>query len=107
MPMRPEVKRAGESWNYIYIFLGFALTIEGTFIQMFNLDAVSNLVLYLPAIAVTWYLFLHDGWFHNKLTGKFARGKVALAVILAVAGTPKTPAWNGSSDGTLNRVIPP
>jgi len=64
-----QVQRGEQSWTYIYIFLGFALTIEAAVIQMFNLDAVSNLILYIPVVALTWYLFLHDGWFHNRLTG--------------------------------------
>jgi hypothetical protein len=31
-----KVKRANESWTYIYVVLGFALSIEGTIIQMFD-----------------------------------------------------------------------
>jgi hypothetical protein len=66
---RAEVKRGSESWNYIYIFLGFALTIEGTIIQMLQLDAVSSLILYAAFGALTFYLFICDGWFQNKLAG--------------------------------------
>ena len=41
-------RRLIDSWTFIYIFLGFALTIEGTIIQMLNLDAWSYLILYVP-----------------------------------------------------------
>jgi hypothetical protein len=34
-----EVHRGPESWNYIYIFLGFALSIEGTLMGFLNLGA--------------------------------------------------------------------
>ena len=64
-----QVKRGRESWNYIYVFLGFALAIEGTIIDMLHLDAASSLTLYTSVGALTWYLFFHDGWFQNKLTG--------------------------------------
>jgi hypothetical protein len=37
-----EVHRGPESWNYIYIFLGFALSIEGTLIGFLNLGAIEN-----------------------------------------------------------------
>jgi hypothetical protein len=30
------VKRASDSWTYIYVVLGFALSIEGTIIQMID-----------------------------------------------------------------------
>ena len=64
-----QVKRGPESWAYIYVFLGFLLTIEGNLIQMFNLAPPCAVLLYAGVALVTVYLFLFDGWFQNKLTG--------------------------------------
>ena len=62
------VTRGRESWNFIYIFLGFALTIEGTILQMIDpLRFPSNLIAYLVLGAVTSWLFILRGWFQNML----------------------------------------
>jgi hypothetical protein len=66
------VRRGPESWAYIYVALGFALTIEGTFIDM-ALPFPWNLLSYLVVGALTLWMFLFNGWFQNKLIGLRAR----------------------------------
>lgn len=62
------VTRGRESWNFIYIFLGFALTIEGTILQMIDpLRFPLNLIAYLALGAVTSWLFILSGRFQNML----------------------------------------
>jgi len=67
-----KVRRGAESWAYIYIVLGFALTIEGTLIDM-AWHYPWNLLTYLIVGALTLWLFLFNGWFQNKLIGIKAR----------------------------------
>ena len=65
-----KVTRGSESWAYIYVALGFTLAIEGTVIQMIDcLKFPSNLIMYVAVGALTFWLFLFDGWFQNKLIG--------------------------------------
>ena len=64
----PKVVRGKESWAYIYVALAFALAIEGTIIQMITpLVFPYNILLYALTSAVTVWLFLFNGRFHNKL----------------------------------------
>ena len=64
------VKRGQDSWLYVYIILGFTLTIEGSVVQMITcLKFPWNLVTYGAVSAVTFWLFLFNGWFQNKLIG--------------------------------------
>jgi hypothetical protein len=62
-----QARQGPESWNYVYIFLGFALSIEGTIIQMLPPEFPLNLVLYLVFGAPTWWLFMHSGRFQSRL----------------------------------------
>jgi hypothetical protein len=65
-----KVKRGSDSWAYIYIFLGFVLSIEGTAIGM--IDPVwwlYRLLGFGVLLVVTCWLFLFNGWFQNKLIG--------------------------------------
>ena len=65
-----KVTRGQESWAYIYVALGFAVTIEGTIVSMITpLNFPWNLIAYGFASAVTFYLFLGNRWFLNKLIG--------------------------------------
>lgn len=65
-----KVKRGQESWNFIYIFLAFALTIESTIVQMIDpLRFPYNLIFYLIFGAATFLLFIRCVWFQNKLIG--------------------------------------
>ena len=64
-----KVQRGGESWNFIYIFLGFALSIEGTIVGMTPLIFPYNIILYAVIGFVTFRLFINNGSFHNKLLG--------------------------------------
>ena len=63
-----KVIRGEQSWNFIYIALGFALAIEGTVIQMFTpLTFPYNLLLYAFGATATGWLFICHGRFQNKL----------------------------------------
>ena len=65
-----KVKRGPESWAFIYITLGFVLTIEGTLVPMFTpLTFPYNVATYIVLAALTIWLFLGSGWFQNKLIG--------------------------------------
>ena len=62
------VKRRPESWNYIYVMLGFALAIEGTIIGMITpLLFPWNVIAFAVIGFVTFRLFINNGWFQNKL----------------------------------------
>jgi hypothetical protein len=62
------VTRGPESWTYIYIALGFTLSIEGTVISLITpLVFPWNLLLYAVIGAATFWLFLNNGWFQNEL----------------------------------------
>ncbi len=62
------VNRGPESWAYIYIFLGFTLSIEGTVISLITpLGFPWNVALYAIVAVGTVWLFLDNGWFQNKL----------------------------------------
>lgn len=65
-----KVKRGQASWSFIYITLGFALSIEGSVISMYSpLHWPSNVFTYLALATVTSWLFIGNGWFQNKLIG--------------------------------------
>lgn len=64
------VKRGPESWQYVYVMLGFALTIEGSIIQMITpLIFPGNLLVFAVVGVVTFWLFIDSRWFQNKLIG--------------------------------------
>ena len=70
--MEARVKRGPESWAFIYIVLGFALTVEGNLIGMVPntvLPFPSNILTYLVVMAGTAWLFVGSGWFQNRLIG--------------------------------------
>jgi hypothetical protein len=52
---------------FIYIALGFALSIEGTILQMIPLRFPYNLFPYVALMTATSWLFICNGWFQNKL----------------------------------------
>jgi hypothetical protein len=63
-----DIKRGPDSWTFIYIALGFTISILGTIIQM--VDAIRfpcNLLLYGVTAAGSFWLFTCNGWFQNKL----------------------------------------
>ena len=63
-----SVRRGAESWTYIYVMLGFALTIEATVVTMIEpLKFPWNLVVYAIIGIITFWLFIDNGWFQNKL----------------------------------------
>jgi hypothetical protein len=57
------------SWGYFYILLGFAISIEGTIIQMTPLRFPWNILLFLTIGCTTGYLILGNGWCQDKLVG--------------------------------------
>lgn len=67
--MTTGVKRGQNSWAYIYVFLGFALTIEGNVIQMLQAPALCEIASYAVVGTITAWLFLDSAWFQNKLIG--------------------------------------
>lgn len=69
MSIQPGVKRGQQSWTYIYIAMGLVISIEGTVIQMTPLTYPSNLIVYFVVTVLTIWLFLTNGWLHNKLIG--------------------------------------
>lgn len=63
-----KVKRGPESWTFIYIALGFALTIESTIVAMITpVSFPFNVVAYAAIAAVTFWLFIENGSFQNWL----------------------------------------
>jgi hypothetical protein len=65
-----KVTRRPESWTFIYVVLGFALTIEGTIVQMIEpMRFPCNVVVYVGLMALTFWLFICNGPFQNKLLG--------------------------------------
>jgi cytochrome b subunit of formate dehydrogenase len=63
-----KIRRGPVAWTFIYVALGFALSIEGTFLQMIEpLRFPWNLVAYVALMAVTIWLFTSNRWFHEKL----------------------------------------
>ena len=65
------VTRGPESWAYIYVALEFVLAIEGTVIQMATppLAFPWNLIAYAAVGASTFWLFIFNGEFQNRLIG--------------------------------------
>jgi hypothetical protein len=60
--------RGQPSWAFIYIALGFALTIEGTIIQMIEpLNFPWNVIAYIVVGAIPWWLFIENNEFQTKL----------------------------------------
>lgn len=62
------VHSSQQSWDFIYIALGFAIAIEGTIIQMFDpIKFPCNIILYLLLGVITWFLFVKNLRFRTKL----------------------------------------
>ena len=68
-----KVQRGQESWTYIYITLGFALSIEGTLIAMTPLIFPWNVIVYAIVAFLTGWFWIESGWFQNKLIGLKSR----------------------------------
>lgn len=67
-----EVRRGSESWTYIYVTLGFMLTIGAEKPSAGLITPLAfprNLIVYSAAGTFTIYLWLFSGWFQNKLIG--------------------------------------
>ena len=68
--LETKVRRGVSSWTFIYTILGFALTIEATICSMIEpIKFPWNIALYVVVAASTWWLFLDNRWFQNKLIG--------------------------------------
>lgn len=62
------VTRGPISWAYIYTALGFAVAIEATLITMIEpLKFPLNVVVFIAVAAFTFWLFIFNGRFQNKL----------------------------------------
>ncbi|MGO9845258.1 MAG: hypothetical protein ACLPKT_01245, partial [Methylocella sp.] len=61
------VNRGPETWTFIYIVLGFALSIEGTIMRMLPLPFPWNVIAYVILGLVTFRLFINYGPFQNWL----------------------------------------
>ena len=68
-------KFSPELWNYIYVFLGFALAIEGTIVSLLDLGWRYGLSAYLLLAILTVYLFLRSRRFQDALVGLKARAE--------------------------------
>lgn len=92
-----EVRRGSESWAYIYVTLGFMLTIEaGVVALVAPLIWPRNIIAYSALGVFTAYLWLFSGWFQNKLIrwkgqyentprrDNFAPTLITLIVLLAI-----------------------
>ncbi|MBW4655700.1 MAG: hypothetical protein KME20_22065 [Kaiparowitsia implicata GSE-PSE-MK54-09C] len=86
-----EVRRGSESWIYIYVTLGFMLTIEAGIVALIApLIWPRNIIVYSALGGLTAYLWLLSGWFQNKLIRCKARyeskprGTSAGSVLIAV-----------------------
>jgi hypothetical protein len=62
-----HVKRGKETWNYIYIMLGFAISIEGSVVQMLQMSPLWSIGSYLVIATITTWSFLDNRWVHDKL----------------------------------------
>ena len=68
-----KVQRGQESWTFIYIALGFAISIEGTVISMMPLSFPWNVIIYVIVAFLTGWAWIESDWVHNKLLGIKAR----------------------------------
>lgn len=65
-----KIKRGPESWSYIYVALGFALSIEASVVTMIEpLKFPWNLVIYAFVSLMTFAMFINNRWFQSKLIG--------------------------------------
>jgi hypothetical protein len=65
---RAAILRAPASWSYFYVLLGFALSIEGTIIQMLPLPSSwLNIAVFLIVGYVTYRLVLFSGSCQDRL----------------------------------------
>ncbi len=63
-----KVIRGPESWTFIYVALGFAITIEGQIISLISpLIWPWNLAAYIAIAVLTFLLFIGSGRFQNWL----------------------------------------
>ena len=68
--IKAVVQRGPESWNFIYVVLGFTLAIECTVISMFEpLKFPLNIFILAVVVILTVWVFLFSGRFQNKLLG--------------------------------------
>jgi hypothetical protein len=58
-----------DSWTYVYLAIGLALTIEGTILQMSEpLRFPDNLIVYVVLGVPTFVLFIFHEWTQNLLS---------------------------------------
>jgi hypothetical protein len=65
-----KVLRGKPSWDFLYIVLGFTLTIESTIVTMIDpLKFPWNVLLYVAIAGLTIRYFYTSGWLHDRLIG--------------------------------------
>ena len=65
-----KLQRGPESYNFFYVALGFAISIEGSIVQMIgSIQFPYNIILFAVMAFASYRLCLFNGWFQNKLIG--------------------------------------
>ena len=62
-------RRGNESRTYYYVALAIILSFESSAILILGLGGWRGLAIHIFVFAITVWLFLTNGWVHNKLTG--------------------------------------
>jgi hypothetical protein len=62
------IKRGKPAWDYLYIVLGFSLTIESTIVAMMTpIIFPCNILAFLAIAFLTVWAFIESEWLHDKL----------------------------------------
>ena len=64
-----KIQRGSESYNFFYVALGFAISIEGSIIPMIAPNFPYNIFIFAVIAIASCWLFLFNGRFQNKLVG--------------------------------------
>jgi hypothetical protein len=64
---RADILTGPMTWSYFYVLFGFALSIEGTLIQMIPLQFPWNIVTFVVISGITCYLVLFSGSCRDKI----------------------------------------
>lgn len=67
------INRGQESWTFIYVTLGFALTILGSYVSMWGLTFPWNYIVYPGVVVVAVWLWLFNAQFQNWIIGMKSR----------------------------------
>jgi hypothetical protein len=64
---RADILTGPMTWSFLYVLFGFALSIEGTLIQMIPLRCPWNIVTFLVIGGISCYLVLFSGSCRDKI----------------------------------------